>query len=139
MSRDYKDLKKLSAVAISLQQTESRLATVSSESLRLRADSFFHPCFDCGSQLVQATSEEMVCAFNHDQLLWFWCGRNQRLQFVSRAKLVARSADKQLRLRALLEELERVRARHFTLGNYGTDWRANANHRLNACVSACGA
>ena len=88
---------------------------------------------------MQATSEEMVCAFNHDQLLWFWCGRNQGFELVSWAELIAGSADEQFRLRALLQELEGVRARDFTLGNDWTDWRANADEGSNARVSTCGA
>jgi len=88
---------------------------------------------------VKATGEEVVRAFNQDQILWFWCRRNQRFQFVSRTELIARSADKQLGFRALLQELEVVRSRHFTPGDHRTNWRANADYRLNACVSACGA
>ena len=133
MSKDYKDLQEFLAVS----QNGGGSATLVKSSW-LRADRFFHPGFNRGPQFVQATGEEMVCSFDHHELLRFGRGRNHRCQLVPRAELVAGSADEQLRLNAFLQKFERVGARHFALGNYRTNRRANANHRLNAVVGARG-
>src|SRR4051812_42367264 len=78
----------------------------------------------------------MVGAFDYHQLLWFReCG-SKRLQLRGWTELVAGTADEQFRLRAIVQKLEGVDARMFTLSSYRSDRNANADGGPDSSVGA---
>ena len=69
----------------------------------------------------------MIRPFNHDKFLRFRRRRNQSFQLGQRSKLVARSADKQLRLHAFTQEIKRINSRRFRIGGHWNRRNANSN------------
>ncbi len=103
------------------------------------ADSFLHPTFNRLPQFAQPSLEKMVSAFNQHQFLRLGNRRNQSLQLRPRAKLIARSADEQLRLGAIAQEVECVHARRFRIGSDRNRRNTHADQRLHASIRTRGA
>src|ERR1700722_15097306 len=93
-----------------------------------------HPCFKRFPQFAQASFEEVIGSVDQDQLLRLGHRSNQRFQLRPWTKLIAGPADEQLRLGAILQEVKRVGARHFTVGNHRTNRRSDADDAANSSV-----
>src|SRR5579871_4324075 len=91
---------------------------------------FSAPSLNRLSQFAQPSLEKMICSFDHHQLLRLGHRRFQRLQLRPRTELIARSTDKQLRLRALSQKVERINARLFLVS---CDW-SNRHSYTNQCL-----
>src|ERR1700692_1269896 len=91
--------------------------------------------FNRFAQLAQSSFEEMVSAFDQQQLFQLVRLRKPRVQHGARNKLVAGSADKQLGLGAILHELKCVHARLFGIGRNRTYGRSNSDDRTNPNLS----
>ena len=83
------------------------------------------------SKFAQPAFEEMIPAFNHNKFLRFRRRRHQSFQLGMRSKLIARSADKQLRLRAFTQEIKRINSRCFRIGGHWNRRNANSNQRFH--------
>ena len=81
----------------------------------------------------------MVGAFDDDQLLRFGHGSGECLQLRPWTELVTRSADEQLGLAAIVQELEAVDAWIFFLGGNRSNRNSHSDHRLHSGVRVCGA
>ena len=80
----------------------------------------------------------MIGAFDQDQLLRFGYRRCKNFELGSRTELIAGSADKQLGLRALLQEVECIDARLFRGLSDWNDRCSDTNNCTNSSVGASG-
>ena len=101
------------------------------------ADSFLHPTFNRLPQFAQPSLEKMISAFNQHEFLRLGNRRNQRLQLRPRTKLIARAADEQLRLGAVVQEIKRIHARSLRIGSDRNRRNAHTDQRLHASIRTC--
>ena len=76
----------------------------------------------------------MVSAFNQHQFLRLGNRRDQSLELRPRTKLIARAADKQLRLGAVAQEVKGIHARRFRIGGDGNRRNSHAYQCLHAHI-----
>ena len=76
----------------------------------------------------------MICSFDHHQLLRFRHRGDKGFELSTRSELIAGTADEQLGLAAILEEIEGIDTRFFQACGHGGDWRSDADERANAIV-----
>src|SRR5215470_9872857 len=69
-----------------------------------------HPLFDRSPHLLQSAFEEMISGLDPDKFLWLGKAADERFEPARRRELVARSADEELRLCAVTQKVEVVRA-----------------------------
>src|ERR1700689_778800 len=99
---------------------------------------FFHPTVNRLPKFAQSSLEEMISAFNQHKFLRFWNRCNESLQLRGRTKLIACATDKQLRLKAVLQEVECVNARRFRVGRDRNRRNSHSNQCLHARIWTCG-
>lgn len=80
----------------------------------------------------------MVGAFDQNKLPRLGKPRNQSFELDSRAELIPRSADEQLWLRALLQEIELVGSRLLRIGRHRSRRRADSDQRLHPLIGTGG-
>src|SRR5580700_2713169 len=100
-------------------------------------DSFPHPAFNRFPQLAQTAFEEMIGAFDQDQLLRLGQRCYQGFESCSRTELIARAADEQFWLRAVVQKIECVGARGFGVGGYGGNWRSHPDQGFHSWIGTC--
>jgi hypothetical protein len=88
---------------------------------------------------MQSALEEMVRAFDHDQLLRFGQFGYQRFQFGAWPELVARTANQKLRLRTIAQEVERINPRLFRGLSHRRYRESDSDRRNHPQVPTCGA
>src|SRR4051794_12339095 len=97
-----------------------------------------HPGLNRIAQLAQPTFEEVVGAFNNDQLFRFRHCSGERLQLRFWTELVTGSADEQLGLAAIVQKLEAVDAWIFFLCGNRRNRNSHSDHALHSRVQASG-
>ncbi len=95
-----------------------------------------HPTLNRPSQLPQPSLKKMIRPLNNHQLLRFTQRRHQRLQLRPRTKLIALSAHKQFRLRALAQKIEGVSPRHLGIRCHRRYRSSHADHLLHPIIGA---
>ena len=80
----------------------------------------------------------MVSAFNQHKFLRLRDRRNQSLQLRPRTELIARTADKQFRLEAVLQKVKCVNARRFRIFGNRNRRNSDADQRLHPIIGTCG-
>lgn len=81
-----------------------------------KAEDLLYPRFDGFAKFFQSALKEMIRAVDHHQLLRVCNRSNHCLKLGPWTKLIARAADEQLRLHAIVQEVEGVNARCFGIG-----------------------
>jgi hypothetical protein len=102
-------------------------------------DFFPDPTFNRLSQFAQPSLEEMVSAFNQNKSLRFRNRRKQGFQLRPRTKLVACSADEQLWLGTILQEIQLISARCFRILGDRNRRNSHADYGRHSSVGTCGA
>ena len=103
-------------------------------SRELKAEDLFHPRLDPFPKFFQSALKKVIRAFDHYQLLRVRNGSNQSFQFRPWTKLIARTADEQLRVHAVVQEIEGVNARFLGIGGNRGHRYSNRDQGPNARV-----